>query len=120
MRFGYREECLDHETGPRHPESADRLEAIRRRLSRHHGVEYEAGGLVDVGALERVHDPEYVADVEAFCADGGGTWDADTLGTESTWAAARPSAAAPNTPDRVGALASMATSARTSFYATVP
>ena len=92
MRFGYREACLDHETGPRHPESADRLEAIRRRLSRLHGVEYDAGDLVDVARLERVHDPEYVASVESFCAEGGGTWDADTLGTESTWEAARSSA----------------------------
>jgi acetoin utilization deacetylase AcuC-like enzyme len=92
MRFGYRDVCLDHQTGPRHPESADRIEAIRRRLSRLHGVEYEAGELVEVGALERVHDPEYVAAVERFCADGGGTWDADTIGTESTWEAARASA----------------------------
>jgi acetoin utilization deacetylase AcuC-like enzyme len=92
MRFGYREACLDHETGPRHPESADRLEAIRRRLSRLHGVEYDSGDLVDVARLGAVHDPEYVAAVESFCADGGGTWDADTLGTESTWEAARASA----------------------------
>ena len=92
MRFGYREACLDHETGPRHPESADRLEAIRRRLSRLHGVEYDSGELVDVERLERVHDPEYVAAVESFCAEGGGTWDADTLGTGSTWEAARASA----------------------------
>jgi acetoin utilization deacetylase AcuC-like enzyme len=92
MRFGYRETCLDHETGPRHPESADRLEAIRRRLSRLHGVEYEAGDPVEVERLERVHDPEYVASVETFCAEGGGTWDADTIGTESTWEAARAAA----------------------------
>jgi len=42
MRFGYREVCLEHDTGPRHPETADRLRAIRRALAKRHGVEWEA------------------------------------------------------------------------------
>jgi acetoin utilization deacetylase AcuC-like enzyme len=92
MRFGYREVCLDHDTGPRHPESADRLRAIRRRLSREHGVTYEEGELADPETLSRVHDAEYVEAVEEFCAEGGGTWDADTMAVESTWDAARASA----------------------------
>ena len=41
MRFGYREICLDHDTGARHPETADRLRAIRRGLSKRHGVVVE-------------------------------------------------------------------------------
>ncbi|PSP96497.1 histone deacetylase [Halobacteriales archaeon QS_4_70_19] len=92
MRFGYREACLRHETGARHPESPDRLRAIRRRLSRLHGVEYEEGSLAGREALERVHDPDYLDEVEQFCADGGGTWDADTVAVGATWEAARASA----------------------------
>jgi acetoin utilization deacetylase AcuC-like enzyme len=92
MRFGYREACLRHETGARHPESPDRLRAIRRRLSRLHGVAYEAGSLAPRVALERVHDADYLDAVESFCADGGGTWDADTVAVEATWEAARASA----------------------------
>ncbi|TSD09427.1 histone deacetylase [Haloglomus irregulare] len=92
MRFGYRDACLRHETGTRHPESSDRLRAIRRRLSRLHEVEYEAGELATREAMERVHNSAYLDEVESFCADGGGTWDADTVGVEATWEAARASA----------------------------
>ncbi|WP_336136643.1 histone deacetylase family protein [Natronomonas amylolytica] len=92
MRFGYREVCLEHDTGSRHPETADRLRAIRRALSKRHGVAYREGSLADRSALEAVHDPDYVAEVEKFCADGGGTWDADTVAVEETWEAARASA----------------------------
>jgi acetoin utilization deacetylase AcuC-like enzyme len=89
MRFGYDDRCLDHDTGPRHPETSDRLEAIRRRLAREHAVEYASADPADEETLARVHDAEYVANVREFCADGGGTWDADTVGVESTWDAAR-------------------------------
>ena len=92
MRFGYDERCLDHDTGPRHPETSDRLEAIRRRLSREHAVEYESAEPADQETLARVHDDEYVASVEEFCAEGGGTWDADTVAVGATWDAARLSA----------------------------
>jgi acetoin utilization deacetylase AcuC-like enzyme len=92
MRFGYHERCLDHDTGPRHPETADRLAAIRRRLSREHGVSYHEADPTDEATLARVHDAEYVENVKEFCADGGGTWDADTVAVESTWDAARISA----------------------------
>ena len=92
MRFGYREACLEHDTGSRHPETADRLRAIRRGLKRRHGVEYRDGRLAERDAIEAVHDADYVADIEAFMADGGGTWDADTVAVEETWEAALASA----------------------------
>ena len=88
MKFGYREICLEHDTGARHPETADRLRAIRRGLSKRHGVSYDDGDLATRDSIEAVHDPGYVADVEAFCADGGGTWDADTVAVKETWEAA--------------------------------
>ena len=92
MRFGYREACLDHHTGARHPETADRLRAIRRGLEKRHGVSYEAGRLAAVDELEAVHDPAYLEEVRDFCEAGGGTWDADTIAVEETWEAARAAA----------------------------
>ncbi|WP_255151289.1 histone deacetylase family protein [Halorarius halobius] len=92
MRFGYRDDCLRHDTGPRHPETADRLRAIRRGLSKEHGVEYADGGPASVDDVEAVHDPDYVTAVEEFCEEGGGTWDADTVAVEATWEAALASA----------------------------
>jgi acetoin utilization deacetylase AcuC-like enzyme len=92
MKFGYRETCLDHDTGPRHPESPDRLRAIRRALTDRHGVEYVAP---DSAARERilgVHTAAYVDELEDFCGDGGGDWDADTVAVEATWDAAMASA----------------------------
>ncbi|MFC7027200.1 histone deacetylase family protein [Halomicroarcula sp. GCM10025324] len=85
MNFGYREVCLDHDTGPRHPESPDRLRAVRRALKEKHGVEYVDAPDVDLDLLRSVHDPDYVESFREFCADGGGDWDADTVAVEGTW-----------------------------------
>jgi acetoin utilization deacetylase AcuC-like enzyme len=85
MDFGYSATCLDHDTGPRHPETADRLRAIREGLKRKHGVQYVEPDPAPVEALERVHDPEYVQSVREFCADGGGDWDPDTTAVEESW-----------------------------------
>jgi len=92
MNVGYREVCLDHDTGPRHPESADRLRAVRRALKDSHGVRYVAADDADRPLVERVHDPDYVAEFESFCDGGGGNWDADTVAVEATWDAAFASA----------------------------
>ena len=92
MRFGYHERCLDHDPGGRHPESPDRLTAIRQVLSRRHGVEYVAAEPADLDAAARVHDRDYLEAVRAFCARGGGQWDPDTVAVEATWEAALASA----------------------------
>jgi len=88
MNFGYRETCLDHDTGKRHPESPDRLRAIRQGLSECHGVRYVSPDDATAEQVAAVHEPEYVDSVEDFCADGGGDWDADTVAVEATWDAA--------------------------------
>ena len=88
MRFGYSDTCLDHDTGHRHPETADRLRAIRQGLTRKHGVEYVAAGQADETAVAAVHDDDYVEEVCAFCESGGGNWDPDTVASEGTWEAA--------------------------------
>jgi acetoin utilization deacetylase AcuC-like enzyme len=92
MNFGYREDCLDHETGPRHPESPDRLRAIRERLSTAHGVEYVSPPSASVEDVTAVHAEDYVEEVREFCANGGGSWDADTVAMADTWDAALASA----------------------------
>jgi acetoin utilization deacetylase AcuC-like enzyme len=92
MQFGYSEACLEHDTGDRHPESPDRLRAIREGLKREHGVSYEEAAPADRSEIEAVHDEEYVEEIEAFCADGGGNWDPDTVATAETFEAALTSA----------------------------
>jgi len=92
MKFGYRETCLEHKTGPRHPESPDRLRAIRRALADRHGASYVDADSTTRERVLAVHDADYVDEFEQFCADGGGDWDADTVACENTWDAALASA----------------------------
>jgi acetoin utilization deacetylase AcuC-like enzyme len=92
MKFGYSDTCLDHDTGARHPESPDRLRAIRRGLTDGHGVEYVEAAASDRERIDAVHDGEYVDSLETFCGAGGGNWDADTVVSEGTWDAALQSA----------------------------
>ena len=72
---------LDHDSGAGHPERPLRLAAVQQGIA--------DAGLADAvvgveptpasrAAVERVHRPELVAAVEAFCAAGGGYLDGDT------------------------------------------
>ncbi|AZQ13427.1 histone deacetylase [Halorubrum sp. PV6] len=92
MHFGYSERCLEHDTGERHPENPDRLRAIRRGLAKRHGVEYAEPDPATREEVVAVHDATYVDELEAFVADGGGSWDPDTVVSEGTWDAALTSA----------------------------
>jgi acetoin utilization deacetylase AcuC-like enzyme len=92
MRFGYRETCLEHETGPRHPESPDRIRAIRRALKDRHDVRYVEAESASRERVIAVHEEPYVDDLQQFCENGGGNWDADTVAIEETWDAALASA----------------------------
>jgi acetoin utilization deacetylase AcuC-like enzyme len=92
MQFGYSETCLDHDTGHRHPETPDRLRAIRRALAKRHGVDYVEAPPVDQARVEAVHDPDYVAEIKQFCENGGGNWDPDTVASADTWDATLASA----------------------------
>jgi acetoin utilization deacetylase AcuC-like enzyme len=92
MNFGYLEDCLEHDTGEGHPESADRLPAIRDALVESTGVGYSAPPPADIERILAVHDREYVEAFKKFCARGGGRWDADTVASTGTWQAALASA----------------------------
>ncbi|SIQ73361.1 Acetoin utilization deacetylase AcuC [Haladaptatus litoreus] len=88
MKFGYSEACLAHDTGKRHPETPDRLRAIRQALTRKHGVEYIDPAPATESEVTAVHDVDYVTEFREFCANGGGNWDPDTVAVEATWDAA--------------------------------
>ncbi|WP_336021700.1 histone deacetylase family protein [Halobellus salinisoli] len=92
MQFGYSETCLAHDTGERHPETADRLRAIRRALAKRHGVSYVEADPADEASVATVHDADYVEEIREFCRGGGGNWDPDTVASEATWEAATTSA----------------------------
>jgi acetoin utilization deacetylase AcuC-like enzyme len=59
---------LRHDTGPYHPETAHRLEAVVEAL-RHDGRKIEAPSAPErtLEAVERVHDPAYVRRFSALC-----------------------------------------------------
>ncbi|AHG02885.1 acetoin utilization protein [Halobacterium sp. DL1] len=92
MRFGFDETCLDHDPGARHPESPDRLVAIKRGLAKCHGVTYEGAAPATEADATAVHDAGYVEEIQSFCASGGGNWDPDTIACPETWPAALASA----------------------------
>ncbi len=92
MQFGYSEDCLAHDTGDRHPETPDRLRAIKRGLQHKHDVEYQDAPAATTDAVRSVHQGNYVNKLQRFCEDGGGSWDRDTVGSEGTWDAALKSA----------------------------
>lgn len=92
MKFGYSNTCHQHETGPRHPETADRIRAIRSQLQTAHGASFTDPRPASRETIEHVHDPAYVAELAEFCANGGGSWDADTTVSEGSWDAALTSA----------------------------
>jgi acetoin utilization deacetylase AcuC-like enzyme len=80
-----------HEASPRHPERPARLTAVLEGLATA-GAE---GALVHLepraatrAELERVHDPSYLDQLEAFCAHGGGHLDPDTGANAASWDAA--------------------------------
>jgi acetoin utilization deacetylase AcuC-like enzyme len=86
-----------HDTGPRHPERAARLEAVERGIT---GAQLDAD-LVRVAPrvaardeLLLAHDPIYVDALEAFVTDGGGRIDADTVASPGSWDTARLAAGA--------------------------
>jgi len=92
MRFGFSDTCLAHDPGPRHPESPDRLRAVKRGLAKRHSVTYEDAAPASETAVAAVHDADYVDDVRTFCESGGGDWDPDTSASGETWPAALASA----------------------------
>ena len=86
-----------HETPPWHPEHQGRLDAAIAGVHEAElddATEWRVPVEATPSDLALVHDPAYVASIEAFCAAGGGNLDPDTLATPGSWATARRSAGA--------------------------
>lgn len=75
--------CLDHDTGPGHPERADRLRAVLAALDAEHfpDLAREEAPRASLAQLSAVHDPDYVRQVLALRIPPGGhgALDADTI-----------------------------------------
>jgi acetoin utilization deacetylase AcuC-like enzyme len=80
-----------------HPEQQGRLFAVMdglRALGLGDDVVYPEVAEASVDELARVHERSYLAELEAFCAEGGGAIDADTYARADSWKAARRAAGA--------------------------
>lgn len=73
---------LEHDTGPGHPERAERLRTVQRNLE-HRPVlaKFDQPRLVPCppGEIDRVHAAEYREQVQQFAQRGGGRIEADTV-----------------------------------------
>jgi acetoin utilization deacetylase AcuC-like enzyme len=89
--LAYSPTFLAHETGPGHPERAERLRAMVAGLQGS-GVWDRLSvwepGPTDEGTLELVHDQAQVQAVKALTERGGGHIDADTVASPDSWEAA--------------------------------
>ncbi|MCX7514014.1 histone deacetylase family protein [Frateuria sp. STR12] len=82
MRLYTHAACLQHDPGPGHPESPARLHAVLAALDRDRfaALDRIEASRASVKALERVHDPAYVARILSSApADGLRRLDEDTL-----------------------------------------
>ncbi len=82
---------LAHETGPGHPERADRIRAIAAALDAHDAFGYalQPSPPATDAQLSAVHPGGFVERLEALCAAGGGSIDADTVVSPASCRAAR-------------------------------
>lgn len=80
---------LKHDTGERHPERPERVEAVHRGVlgSGLDVVEVEAPR-IDRSELAVAHDASYIEMIETYCSLGGGALDMDTVASPDTWEAA--------------------------------
>src|SRR5262245_24942361 len=86
-----------HDTPPWHPERRGRLDAALAGVHEaglRDATEWHVPEKAADADLSLVHDPAYVAAVEAFCAAGGGQLDPDTSVTPGSSDTARRSAGA--------------------------
>lgn len=80
-------DCLKHDPGPDHPETPERLAAILRRVRSTGAAEVREARAAGVEPLYAVHAREYLHNVEAMSARGGGALFLDTILNQSSWEA---------------------------------
>ncbi|MGH7509968.1 MAG: histone deacetylase family protein [Gemmatimonadales bacterium] len=80
-------DCLKHDPGPDHPETAARLRAIFDRLRSDPEVDLREAQPGSREPLLPVHPEPYLAKIEALSARGGGALFLDTVLSRDSWAA---------------------------------
>ena len=80
--------CLQHDAGPDHPETPDRLHAVLRRLRTEPGVTIREAAPAERDSLLAVHPEAYLSSLEAMSARGGGVLFLDTILNQHSWSAA--------------------------------
>jgi acetoin utilization deacetylase AcuC-like enzyme len=87
--------AFEHPTPIGHPERAERIRAaIEGVLGSGHDVVGLEPPPADRSDLALIHDPAYIDEIEAFCANGRGALDPDTFAGPASWPAALRAAAA--------------------------
>lgn len=79
---------VEHDGGRAHPERPDRLAAVMdgvRALRIDDEIVDAPGREASVDELSHVHATAYLAELEAFCARGGGSIDPDTYARPDSW-----------------------------------
>ena len=79
---------LDHDNGPGHPESPERIRAILDTLRAGPlagRIAFVEAPLAEREALERVHPPRYLDRIESLVRAGGGRLDPDTVAGPGSW-----------------------------------
>jgi acetoin utilization deacetylase AcuC-like enzyme len=79
--------CLQHDPGPDHPETPDRLQAVLHRLRSEPGVVVREAQPAARSALLAVHPEPYLSSLEAMSARGGGVLFLDTILNRHSWSA---------------------------------
>lgn len=81
--------ALTHDTGFRHPERPERVEAVLAGIGET-GLEIETihSPPIEMSELALVHDTSYIEAIRAICEHGGGALDMDTFASRETWEAA--------------------------------
>ena len=71
--FVTHQSCIDHDTGPGHPEQSDRLRVIQRVLEAEEFMflHREEAPKADLDLIKKVHDPAYVDRVMAAIPQSG-------------------------------------------------
>lgn len=91
VRIIWHPSSLDHDPGPGHPESPDRLRAILEELrgpAYSQIVDWAEAPPAEAQMLERVHPLAYLERLEAMCGRGGGMMDGDTFLSAGSYLAA--------------------------------
>jgi acetoin utilization deacetylase AcuC-like enzyme len=81
--------ALRHDTGPRHPERSERVNAVLQGIKESGlNVEEIISPQIERSELALVHDSSYIEMIQTFCQLGGGALDMDTFASDASWEAA--------------------------------